>query len=116
VQLEEKAEAEATQQRILADSAFYAAQKQAEGEAYQITRLAEADATRIGLTTQAEKEALREILAELEAKGTVAEKYIQVLIAQVLSQNSKWIITDGETMPVIDFRESIEATPPVEQP
>ena len=59
VQLQEKAEAEATQQHTLADSEFYAAQKKAEGEAYQITKLAEAEATRIGLTTQAEKEALR---------------------------------------------------------
>ena len=43
VQLQEKAEAEATQQRTLADSEFYAAQKKAEGEAYQITKLAEAE-------------------------------------------------------------------------
>jgi regulator of protease activity HflC (stomatin/prohibitin superfamily) len=96
VQLQEQAEAEATQQRTLADSEFYTAQKKAEGEAYQITRLAEAQA-----------EALRIILQELEGKGPLAEQYIQVLIAiaQELRQNSKWIISNGGTMPVIDLRE-----------
>ena len=111
VQLQEKAVAEATQQRTLADSEFYAAQKKAEGEAYQITKLAEAEATRIGLTTQAEKEALREILQELEGKGTLAEQYIQVLIAQELRQNSKWIISSGETMPVVELREDTFQNP-----
>ena len=114
VQLQEKAGAEATQQRTLADSEFYAAQKKAEGEAYQITKLAEAEAIRISLTTQAEKEALREILQELEGKGTLAEQYIQVLIAQELRQNSKWIISSGETMPVVELRESTVQTPQAE--
>lgn len=92
VELEEQASAEAAQQRTLADSQFYTAQKKAEGDAYQITRLAEARA-----------EALRITLQELEGKGTLAEQYIQVLLAQELSQNSKWIISDGQTMPVINF-------------
>jgi len=94
VELQEQASAEAAQQRTLADSQFYTAQKKAEGDAYQITRLAEARA-----------EALRITLQELEGKGTLAEQYIQVLLAQELSQNSKWIISDGTTMPVIDFRD-----------
>jgi len=47
-------------------------------EAYQITKLAEADAERIKLTSEAQKDALRQILAELEGKGTLAEQYIQV--------------------------------------
>lgn len=111
VQLQEKALAEATQQRTLADSEFYSAQKKADGEAYQITKLAEAEATRISLTTQAEKEALQEILQELEGKGTLAEQYIQVLIAQELRQNSKWIISNGETMPVVELRESTVQIP-----
>jgi regulator of protease activity HflC (stomatin/prohibitin superfamily) len=93
-QLQEQAAAEAEQQRILADSQFYTAQKQAEGEAYQTTKLAEAQA-----------EALRIILQELEGKGTLGEQYIQVLMAQELRQNSKWIISNGSTMPVIDFGE-----------
>lgn len=92
VQLQEQAAAEAEQQRTLADSQYYTAQKQADGEAYQITKLAEAQA-----------EALRIILQELESKGTLGEQYIQVLIAQELRENSKWIISDGETMPVLDL-------------
>lgn len=95
VQLQEQAEAEAQQQKTLADSQFYAAQKQADGQAYQTITIAEAQA-----------EALRIILQELEDKGALGEQYIQVLIAQELRQNSKWIISDGTTMPIIDFQES----------
>lgn len=95
VQLQEQAAAEADQQRTLADSQFYTAQKKADGEAYQITKLAEAQAA-----------AMKIILDELEAKGTLGEQYIQVLIAQELRENSKWIISDSGTMPVIDFRET----------
>ncbi len=116
VQLQEKATAEAIQQRTLADSDFYTAQKQAEGEAYQITRLAEAEATRISLTSEAQKEALHAILQELEGKGTLAEQYIQVLIAQELRQNSKWIISNGGTMPVVDLRESTAEGQPTPMP
>lgn len=94
VQLQEQAEAEAAQQRTLADSQFYAAQKKAEGEAIQIN-----------VTSQAQLEALQNILDELEAKGPVGEKYIQVLIAQELRQNSKWIISSGGTIPIIDLGE-----------
>lgn len=95
VQLQEQAAAEAEQQRTLADSQFYSAQKRAEGEAYQITRLAEAQA-----------DALRIILDELETKGALGEEYIQVLIAQELQENSKWIISNGGSMPIIDFRDT----------
>ena len=103
VQLQEQAVAEATQQKTLADSEFYTAQKKADGEAYQITKLA-----------SAQKEALQLILEELERKGDLGEKYIQVLIAEALSQNSKWIISDSETMPVIDFRDSLPENLPTE--
>ena len=41
-QLQEQAAAEASQQHTLADSQFYTAQKKAEGDAYQVTRMAEA--------------------------------------------------------------------------
>ena len=99
VQLQQQAEAESTQQRTLADSHYYTAQKQAEGDAYQITRMAEAQA-----------QALRIILQELEGKGTLGEEYIQVLIAQELRDNSKWIISDGNTMPVIDFNTEAAST------
>jgi regulator of protease activity HflC (stomatin/prohibitin superfamily) len=98
-QLQEQAAAEADQQQTLADSQFYSAQKNADGEAYQVTKLAEAQAS-----------ALRIILNELESKGSLGEKYIQVLLAQELRENSKWIISDSGTLPVIDFRE----VPPTE--
>jgi regulator of protease activity HflC (stomatin/prohibitin superfamily) len=103
VQREEQALAEASQQRTLADSQFYSAQKKAEGDAYQTTRLAEAQA-----------EALRIILQELEEKGLLGQEYIQVLIAQELRQNSKWIISDGQTLPVIDFGSATTETAPTE--
>lgn len=95
VQRQEQAEAEASQQRTLADSQFYVDQKEAEGEAYQITSLAEAQAN-----------ALQIILQELEDKGPLGEQYIQVLLAQELRQNSKWIISNSGTMPIIDFTET----------
>jgi len=107
LQQQEQAEAEAAQRRMLADSEFYAAQKQADGEAYNIARLAEAEAQRITLTSQAKLEAMHAILDELEGKGTLAEQYIQVLIAQELRENSKWIISGGESMPIVDLRETL---------
>lgn len=106
VQLQEKATADADQQRTLADSAFYAAQKRAEGEAYQITRIAEAEAQRISMSSEAQIEAMRAILKELEGKGSLAEQYIQVLIAQELRENSKLIISSTGAMPIIDLREA----------
>lgn len=105
-QLQEQASAEASQKRTLSDSEFYAAQKKADGEAYQITKLAEAQATQISLSSQAKVEALRAILDELDGKGTLAEEYIQVLIAQELNQNSKWVISNGGAMPILDLREA----------
>jgi regulator of protease activity HflC (stomatin/prohibitin superfamily) len=116
IQLQEQSIAEATQQRTLADSNFYETQKKADGEAYQITTLAEAEAERIKLTSIAQKEALKQILAELEGKGTLAEQYIQVLIAQELRQNSKWIISSGETVPMIDLREAAGQSLPTAAP
>jgi regulator of protease activity HflC (stomatin/prohibitin superfamily) len=105
-QLQEQALAEASQKRTVADSEFYAAQKEADGEAYQITALAEAQTTQISLSSQAKVDALRAILAELDGKGTLAEDYIQVLIAQELNQNSKWVISNGGAMPILDMRET----------
>jgi membrane protease subunit HflK len=103
---QEQSLAEATQLRTIADSEFYAAQKQADGEAYQITKLAEAEAMQIALTSQAKQEAVRAMLEELKGRGDLAEQYIQVLIAQELQPNSKWIISGGETTPVIELRGS----------
>jgi len=116
VQLQEKASSEASQQRILTDSEYYATQKNADGEAYQITTLAKADAERINLTSQSKVEALRAILQELAGKGTLAEQYIQVLIAQELAQNSKWVISNGSAMPIIDLREAASEVKPTPTP
>ena len=112
LQRQEQAEAEAVQRRTLADAEFYAAQKQTDGEAYQITSLAEAEAQRIALTSHAQQEAVRAMLNALEGKGTLAEQYIQVLIAQELRENSKWIISGGgETVPVVELRETRPVIP-----
>ncbi len=102
-QLQEKAVAAAAQAQTLADSEYYTAQKKADGDAYQITRLAEAEAQRIEMSSEAEIAGLRALMAELDGKGALAEQYIQVLIAKELSQNSKWIITNGDTLPLIDM-------------
>ncbi len=106
VQRQEQAQAEAAQRRTLADADYYAAQKAAEGEAYQIAKLAEAEAERITLTSAAQQEAIRGVLVELADKGPLAEQYIQLLIAQELKENSKWIIGGGEATPVIELRET----------
>jgi len=39
-----------------------------------------------------------------------------VLIAQELKENSKWIISNGGTMPVIDLREAAPTSVPVVEP
>ena len=106
VQRQEQAQAEAAQRRTLADAEYYAAQKQAEGSAYEITALAEADAQRIALTSAAERDAMQAILAALQGKGDLGTQYIQLLIAEQLKDNSKWIISGGtgETVPVVELR------------
>jgi membrane protease subunit HflK len=103
---QEQSLAEAAQLRTIADSEFYAAQKQADGEAYQLIKQAEAEAMQISLTSEAKQEALRAMLAELSGKGDLAAQYIQVLIAQELQPNSKWIISGGDTTPVFELIES----------
>ncbi|MCP4538358.1 MAG: SPFH/Band 7/PHB domain protein [Chloroflexi bacterium] len=111
VQQQQQATAEADQRRTLADADFYAAQKLADGEAYQIIKMAEADAQRIALTAQAQQEAVRAMLSTLDDGGMLAEQYIQVLIAQELAGNSKWIISNsGETVPVIELRDVSPST------
>jgi len=106
VQRQEQAQAEAAQRRTLADAEFYAAQKKAQGSAYEITALAEADAQRIALTSAAERDAMQAALSVLQGKGDLGAQYIQLLIAQELKDNSKWIISGGtgETVPVVELR------------
>jgi regulator of protease activity HflC (stomatin/prohibitin superfamily) len=94
VQRQEQAQAEAEQTKTLADAEFYAAQKRADAEAYQITKKAEA-----------QQVAIRVILAELDKRGDIGQKYIEYMIAQELKENSKWIIS-GEGTPIIDLREA----------
>ena len=96
VQRQEQAQAEAEQTKTLADAEFYAAQKRADAEAYQITKKAEAQQT-----------AIRAILAELDKRGDIGQKYIEYMIAQELKENSKWIIS-GEGTPIIDLRETTQ--------
>lgn len=115
-QLQEKAVADAAQAQTLADSEFYTAQRKAEGDAYQITRLAEADAQRIQMSSEAEIAGLRALMAELDGKGALAEQYIQVLIARELSQNSKWIITNGDSLPLIDMTGTTAVLEPTSTP
>lgn len=116
LQMLEKATSDAEQQRTLADSEFYAAQKKAEGEAYMITKIAEAEAQQVLLISQAKVKALQAILDELAGRGSLAEQYIQVLIAQELSQNSKWIISNGGAMPIVDLREPTPTPMPTSTP
>ena len=94
VQRQEQAQAEAEQTKTLADAELYAAQKRADAEAYQITKKA-----------GAQQAAIRIILAELDKRGDIGQKYIEYMIAQELKENSKWIIS-GEGTPIIDLRET----------
>lgn len=111
VQRQEQAQAEAAQRRTLADADFYSAQKKADGDAYEITKLAEADAQRIALTAQAEQAAVEAMLDELARRGDLAEAYIQLLIAQELKDNSKWIISGGQAGEGVVPRIELPETP-----
>jgi membrane protease subunit HflK len=107
-QRQQQAEAEAVQKQTQADADLYAAQKQADAQAYQISTTAAAEAERIQLTTEAQQLAVRAILAELEGKGALGEKYVELLIAEQLQENSKWIIS-GSSTPIIDLRDASSA-------
>jgi len=103
VQRQEQAQAEAAQRRTLADADLYTAQKEADADAYQITTTAAAEAERIRLTTEAQQLSLRAMLSELEGTGAIGEKYIELMIAEALRENSKWII-GGDGTPVVEVR------------
>jgi regulator of protease activity HflC (stomatin/prohibitin superfamily) len=98
VQREEQARAEADTQRIVADAAFYAAQKEADAQAYQISQLA-----------AAQQEAVRLLLTEIDQHPEVADKYLDYLMTQELRHNSKWVIGTGGS-PILDLRPE-EANP-----
>jgi regulator of protease activity HflC (stomatin/prohibitin superfamily) len=92
VQHQEQAEAEAAQKRILADADFYSAQRTADAEAYKTTKVAEA-----------KSKSAEVLLGTLAGHDTLAEKYLDYLIAQELRENSKWVFGAGGT-PLIDLR------------
>ncbi len=99
VQREEQAQAEAAQQRINADAAFYAAQKQADAEAYQIQQSA-----------AAQQEAVRLLLTEIDHHPEIAAKYLDYLMTQELKNNSKWVI-GASGAPILDLRPDGGASP-----
>lgn len=103
VQRQDQAQAEAAQRKTLADADLYAAQKQAEADAYQIQATAQAEADRMRLTAEAQQITIRSILAELGDKGELGTKFIDLLIAQELKENSKWVF-NGDGSPVVDMR------------
>ena len=96
-QREEQATAEAAQQRILADAAFYAAQKEADAQAYQITQLA-----------AAQQQSTRLMLDALSQQPAIAEKYLDYLMTQELKNNSKWVISQEGGAPILDLRPALE--------
>ncbi len=96
-QREAQASAEAAQQRVLADAGFYAAQKKADAEAYQITQLA-----------SAQQDSIRLLLGELSQHPEIAGKYLDYLMTQELKNNSKWVIGQPGATPLLDMRPSTE--------
>jgi regulator of protease activity HflC (stomatin/prohibitin superfamily) len=92
VQKQAQAEAEAAQQKIIADAAFYSSQKQADAEAYQIRQHA-----------QAQEESVQLLLKALSEHPEIADRYLEYLKTQELKNNSKWIITQGEITPLVSL-------------
>jgi regulator of protease activity HflC (stomatin/prohibitin superfamily) len=95
VQRQAQAEAEAAQQRVLADAEFYAAQKRADAEAYQVTQLA-----------AAQQESIRLLLGELSQHPEIADAYLQYLMTQELSASgsAKWVIGQPGSTQILDLR------------
>lgn len=100
VQRQEQAEAEAAQQKVLADANFYTAQKQADAEAYQIQQ-----------RSAAQQESIRLLLGALSQHPEIASKYLDYLMTQELKNNSKWVIGQPGSAPIIDLRPETETQP-----
>jgi regulator of protease activity HflC (stomatin/prohibitin superfamily) len=98
IQRQEQAQAEAAQRRTLADAEYYAAQKAADADAYKITKMATAEAEKIAKTSEIQQKAIRAMLEELSQHDGLASEYIQLMIAQELKDNSKWIISGGDAV------------------
>lgn len=96
-QREAQAVSEATQTRLRADADLYAAQKQAEAEAYQISQRA-----------AAQRDAVQLMLSELDRHPDIAAKYLDYLMTQELKNNSKWVIGGPGGTPILDLRPEAE--------
>ncbi len=96
-QREAQAQAEAAQKKIIADAEFYAAQKQADAEAYQIKQRA-----------AAQQESIRLLLSALSVQPDIAGKYLDYLMTQELKNNSKWVIGQPGSAPIVDLRPGTE--------
>lgn len=94
-QRQAQAEAEAAQQRVLADAQYYASQKKAEAEAYEITQVAEA-----------QQESIRLLLGQLSQHPEIAAKYLDYLMTGELAKNgsAKWVIGQPGSSQIIDLR------------
>ena len=103
LQRQEQAQAEAAQSRTVADAEYYAAQKEADALAYGMAQTAQVEAQRIALAAEAQQKAVRALLAEMEGRGELAIKYLDYLIAQELKENSKWIISGGDSLPILNL-------------
>jgi len=98
-QRQAQAEAEAAQQRVLADADYYAAQKRAEAEAYQITQLA-----------AAQQQSIRMLLGELSQHPDIAAQYLEYLRTQEIAESgtAQWVIGDTSGA-IVDLRDAAEA-------
>jgi regulator of protease activity HflC (stomatin/prohibitin superfamily) len=98
-QRQAQAEAEAAQQRVLADADYYAAQKRAEAEAYQITQLA-----------AAQQQSIRMLLGELSQHPEIAAQYLEYLRTQEIAESgtAQWVIGDTDGT-IVDLRDAAEA-------
>ena len=99
-QRQAQSESEAAQKRAVADAEFYAAQKRADAEAYQVKQLA-----------AAQQESIRLLLGELSQHPETAAKYLDYLMTQELKNNSKWVIGQPGSTPLLDLRPDATTAP-----
>lgn len=106
-QRQAQAEAEAAQQRVLADAGYYAAQKKADAEAYEITKVAEA-----------QQESIRLLLGQLSQHPDIAAKYLDYLMTGELAKNgsAKWVIGQPGSAQILDLRPAESSSTPTPAP
>ncbi len=83
-QRKQAATSDAEKEKILADAKFYSANRESEAKALEVERLAAAQQKSIGA-----------MLGELQKSPELGQKYLDLLIAQELKANSKWVISSG---------------------